>query len=135
VRRRQTKTTISITDKSAKQISAGPICFSASGIGSTATALANIPKVYDVLAKSGRTTRLPQAQAQSDDVRRARAAGRRLEVAAEGLGHFCGAIRTHGTVTRTTVFETAPAQIEIGGRVNSRWLEVQDLDLFSSCRS
>src|SRR5262245_18520373 len=34
-----------------------------------------------------------------------------------------GRIRTHGTVTRTTVFETTPSQIGIGGSVNSRWLQ------------
>jgi hypothetical protein len=43
--------------------------------------------------------------------------------AASGLNGE-GGIRTHGTVTRTTVFETAPSQTEIGGRVNSRWLQV-----------
>ena len=32
-----------------------------------------------------------------------------------------GGIRTHGTVTRTTVFETAPSQMGIGGKVNCRW--------------
>ena len=38
-----------------------------------------------------------------------------------------------GTLTRTTVFETMfQAQICAGGRVNSRWLQVQDFDLFSS---
>jgi len=63
VRRRQTKPTISITDKSAKQIFVGrPFALVHPVIGSTAAALANIPKVYEVLAKSGRTTRLPQAQ-------------------------------------------------------------------------
>ena len=41
-----------------------------------------------------------------------------------------GGIRTHGTVTRTTVFETVvQAQIGTGGRVNSRWLQVRDLNL------
>ena len=35
-----------------------------------------------------------------------------------------GGIRTHGTLTRTTVFETVvQAQIGTGGRVNSRWLQ------------
>jgi len=28
-------------------------------------------------------------------------------------------------------FETAPSQMEIGGKVNSRWLQAPDLDLFS----
>src|SRR5262249_52345663 len=31
-----------------------------------------------------------------------------------------GGIGTYGTVTRTTVFETAPSQTKIGGRINSR---------------
>ena len=41
-----------------------------------------------------------------------------------------GGIRTHGADNRTTVFETAPSQIGFGGRVNSRWLQVQDLNLY-----
>ena len=40
-----------------------------------------------------------------------------------------GGIRTHGTVTRTTVFETALSQMGIGGRANSRWLQAPDLEL------
>ena len=39
-------------------------------------------------------------------------------------------IRTHGTVTRTTVFETvSQAQIGTGGKVDSRWLQARDLNL------
>ena len=37
--------------------------------------------------------------------------------------------RTHGTVTRTTVFETAPSQMGIGGSVNSRWLQAPATNL------
>jgi hypothetical protein len=46
-----------------------------------------------------------------------------------------GGIRTYGTVTRTTVFETAPSHMGIGGRVNSRWLQALATNLQTCFRN